>query len=111
MKSSRVKYRDWHKLALALTTAVLAQRTQSSAKLREKIAVYHRKRYSVKRRGLQRWRHLQHVKELFQLPPYSRRKAADVKQLLGEYRLCVARRKLIAIEAERVVRALWLAVR
>jgi hypothetical protein len=98
-------------LALILTKVVLAQRSKSSAKLREKIATYHRKRQSVKHRGPQRWPRLRDIKELSQLPVYSRQKAEDVKQLLREYRTCITRMQLIPIEAETVSRALWLAVR
>jgi hypothetical protein len=98
----------WRKSTIALSELVLEQRTESSAKQREKIAASHGSRHL--RRQL-RWSCLRDVKELFRLPPYSRQKAKDVKLLLKEYHFCTARMKLIQIEAERVARASWLAVR
>ena len=99
------------KWTVALTKIVLAQRTESSQKLRKKLAAYYRKQDSEKRQRAQRWPGLNSLKELIELPAYSRRKARDVKRLLAEYHFCINRTNLIPIEAERVMRALWLLTR
>ena len=61
---NRVNSSAWHKSALVLSKVVLAQRTESSAKLREKIAANHGKRHSAKHRRLQDWPRLQDVKAM-----------------------------------------------
>jgi hypothetical protein len=112
MKTRAFDVGAWHESALALAKVILAQRTQVSAKLREKIAAKCQQTHAAaKPPHLQRWPHVRDVKELFQLPPYSRQKATDVKELLREYHFCTDTMKLIQIEAERVARATWLAVR